>query len=169
MIQNGYFLFLTALIPLVTGFIWYNPKVFGNVWLQASGVDPTPPSPKKMMITFALTYLFGLFLSTMMMPLTIHQMGVLSVFEGDATVKTEGSEAYLFIKSFFANYGDRFRTFKHGALHGTIASLFFALPIIGVMSLFEKKGFKYIAVHVGYWMLTLAIMGGLICQFIKLN
>lgn len=169
MIQNGYILFLIALIPLVVGFVWYNPKVFGNVWLKASGVDPKPPSTKQMLITFALTYVFGLFISTMMMPLTIHQMGLLSVFEGDPTAKTEGSEAFLFIKSFFATYGDRFRTFKHGALHGTIASLFLALPVIGVVSLFEKKGFKYIAVHVGYWIITLAVMGGLVCQFVKLN
>ena len=45
-----------------------------------------------------------------------------------------------------------------------IAGLFFALPIIGVISLFERKGFKYIAIHAGYWTLTLTLMGGILCQ-----
>ena len=70
------------------------------------------------------------------------------------------------MKHFFETYGNRFRTFKHGALHGTIAALFFSLPILGTMSLFERKGFRYIAIHVGYWVVTLALMGGALCQFI---
>lgn len=28
----------TALIPLVMGFIWYNPKVFGNIWMKEIGL-----------------------------------------------------------------------------------------------------------------------------------
>jgi len=31
--------------------------------------------------------------------------------------------------------------------------------------MFERRGFKYIAIHGGYWMLTLGLMGGIICQF----
>ena len=35
----------------------------------------------------------------------------------------------------------------------------------GTNALFERKGFRYIAVNAGYWILTLMIMGGIICQF----
>lgn len=31
---------LAALSTLVVGFIWYNPKVFGTIWMQAIGVNP---------------------------------------------------------------------------------------------------------------------------------
>ncbi|MBL7753083.1 MAG: DUF1761 family protein, partial [Chitinophagaceae bacterium] len=30
----------TAIIPLIVGFIWYNPKVMGTVWMKAAGVSP---------------------------------------------------------------------------------------------------------------------------------
>jgi hypothetical protein len=44
--------------------------------------------------------------------------------------------------------------------------LFFALPVMGTNALFERKGFKYIAINVGYWTVTLALMGGVICHFV---
>lgn len=34
-----------------------------------------------------------------------------------------------------------------------------------INALFERRGFKYIAIHTGYWLITLAIIGGLMCQF----
>ena len=27
-----------SILPLVTGFIWYNPKVFGTAWMKESGM-----------------------------------------------------------------------------------------------------------------------------------
>ena len=68
--------------------------------------------------------------------------------------------------AFMADYGTAFRTFKHGALHGTIAGLFIALPIIGTNALFERKSAKYIFINSGYWIVTLAIMGGIVCGWV---
>lgn len=31
---NFYMYFITALIPLVIGFIYYSPMVFGNAWMK---------------------------------------------------------------------------------------------------------------------------------------
>jgi hypothetical protein len=28
---------VTALVPMVMGFIWYNPKVLGIAWMRAAG------------------------------------------------------------------------------------------------------------------------------------
>jgi hypothetical protein len=39
------------------------------------------------------------------------------------------------------------------------------LPILATNALFERKGFKYIAINAAYWIITLAVMGGIICQF----
>jgi len=39
------------------------------------------------------------------------------------------------------------------------------LPVMGVNALFERKGFKYIAINVGFWTVSLALMGGIICQW----
>jgi hypothetical protein len=60
-------------------------------------------------------------------------------------------------------YGTNFRSFKHGALHGTIMAVLFAFPILAINALFERKGAKYIFIHLGYWVITIALMGGVIC------
>lgn len=64
-----------------------------------------------------------------------------------------------------ADYGDAFRYFKHGALHGLMTGIFFALPITAINALFEQKSWKYILINAGYWMVTLTIMGGIICAW----
>ncbi len=153
-------LFLAGLIPLVTGSVWYNPKIFGNVWMKSAGMDEEKMKGANMPLIFGLTYLFGCMLASAIMTIVIHQMGFNSIFQGDTT-----AESAAYMKNFFEMYGTRFRTFKHGAFHGTISGLFIALPLIGILSLFERRSFKYIAIHIVYWMLTMALMGGVICAF----
>jgi Protein of unknown function (DUF1761) len=153
-------IFLAGLIPLLTGFIWYHPKVFGNAWMKAAGMNEETMKGANMALIFGLCYLFGCMLATALMNIVIHQMGLNSVLQGDTTPETA---AYM--KNFIELYGNRFRTFKHGTLHGTISALFIALPVLGTVALFERKGFKYVAIHTGYWMLTMALMGGVLCAF----
>jgi hypothetical protein len=61
--------------------------------------------------------------------------------------------------------GTAFRTFKHGAFHGFFGSMIFALPILGTNAMFEQKGWKYILVNMGYWAITLTVMGGVVCAW----
>lgn len=111
-----------------------------------------------MAVIFGTTIVMSLMLAMAVMPAVIHQFGMASVFEGDESLKGVLSDL-------LQKYGDRFRTFKHGVLHGTILGLFFATPVLTINALFEGKKFKYIAVNAGYWIITLALMGGFICQF----
>ena len=74
-------------------------------------------------------------------------------------------EAVKYVNDMMAKYGNEFRTFKHGTFHGTLGGLAFALPILGTNALFERKGFKYIAINVGFWTISMALMGGIICAF----
>lgn len=153
-------IFVAGIIPLITGFIWYNPKVFGNAWMKTTGLTEESMKGANMGLILGVSYLFGCMLASALMTIVIHQMGFNSVFQGDTT-----PEAAAYVKNFFDTYGTRFRTFKHGALHGTIAALFVALPVLGTNALFERKSFKYIAIHTGYWALTMALMGGVLCAF----
>jgi hypothetical protein len=163
---NWYVSFISSLIPIMVGFIWYHPRVFGKAWLKSIHSTEEDLKGRKMLLVFGLCYLFSLMLSIALMPMVIHQMHMFSVFANDATMKDPNSASSLYVKNFFDLYGTNFRTFKHGAFHGALASLFFALPIIGIIALFEKKTFKYVAIHTGYWLVTLALMGGVICNWL---
>ncbi len=156
---------LAALIPLVTGFIWYNPKVFGTSWMKASGLTEESLKGGNMAVIFILCYIFSFLIAVFMTTVVIHQFGLFQTLMNDPELLVEGTETYQYAQDFMTNYGDNFRSFKHGALHGTMAGLFFVLPVLGTNAMFERKGFKYIAVNVGYWTVCLALMGGVICQF----
>lgn len=54
---------VSALLPLVVGAIWYNPKVLGKAWMQASGVTEEQVQTGNMLVIFGLTYVFGLLAS----------------------------------------------------------------------------------------------------------
>ena len=88
----------------------------------------------------------------------IHQFGALGMVGGDA------SKALPSYNAFMADYGTAFRTFKHGALHGTITGLFMILPTIGINALYEKRSFKYVMISGGYWIVCFMVMGGIICM-----
>lgn len=80
-------------------------------------------------------------------------------------MKDANAESTIWYNDTMARYGNNFRTFKHGALHGTLGSIFFVLPILGIIGLFERKGFKWTMIHWGYWAISMALMGGIICQW----
>jgi hypothetical protein len=73
------------------------------------------------------------------------------------------SKALPSFQAFMTDYGSAFRTFKHGALHGFMTGLFFALPLIGVGALYERRSWKYVLIAGGYWSITCLLMGGIIC------
>ena len=156
---------LTALLPLVIGFIWYNPKVLGTAWMKAADVSEDKMKGANMPLIFGLTYLLSLAATLIIYTIVVHQVHMNSILMNEVGFGTEGSEIQNFLTDFMAKHGKNFRTFGHGALHGTIAGFLFVTPIMAINAMFERKGFKYIAINAGYWIICLALMGGLICQF----
>ncbi|WP_282080752.1 DUF1761 domain-containing protein [Aquimarina algiphila] len=156
---------LAALIPMILGFIWYNPKVFGTAWMNACGFTQEDLKGGNMALIFILSYVFSLFLAFILNTLVIHQFGFFSSIMNEPGLTETGTETYQYAQDYMAKYGNNFRTFGHGALHGTMIGLMVVLPVMGTNALFERKGFKYMAVNNGYWIVCLALMGGVICQF----
>lgn len=149
---------IAAVAALVIGAIWYNPKIgFGNLWLRESGMTEEKMKSGNMLIIFGLSLVFAAMLAGLLMQFTNHQWGALAMTGGDPENAKASFEAFM------TDYGNDFRTFKHGALHGTIFGIAGALPIIGTIALFERKSAKYIFVNAGYWIVTLAVMGSLLC------
>jgi hypothetical protein len=146
-----------AFATLVIGFVWYNPKVFGTIWMNETGMTEERAKQGNMLKIFGFTFLFSLMISFATPGLVIHQMGAFGMIGGDEAKALPSYAAFL------ADYGDKFRTFKHGALHGLLSGLFIALPIIGVNAMFDQKSWKYIFITAGYWTVTLIVMGAIIC------
>ena len=113
-----------------------------------------------------LALLLGLVLSIFFIPTVIHSNHLASlVFQPGVGPAEAGSQAMQDATAFFNKYGTNFRTFKHGVFHGVLAALFCVWPVIGFNALFERRGWKYVAIHVGYWVITFALMGGVVCAF----
>ncbi|MDI1303854.1 MAG: DUF1761 domain-containing protein [bacterium] len=152
-------LLVAAFSTLVVGFIWYNPKVFGTIWMKESGMTEEKMKGGNMLMIFVVSFIYAFFISFVLQYLTIHQTGALGMVGGDASIAKPSYAAFM------TDYGMAFRTFKHGALHGFMAGLFLALPVIGTNALYERRSFKYTLVTGGFWIVCFMIMGGIICAW----
>ncbi len=124
---------LAALVPLIMGFIWYHKALFGKAWMAATGITEEKAKEANMPLTFGLSLL----------------LAALMAF-------------------FFVNFNNSpgqegvFDTFKHGAAHGLVIGLFIALPIMVTNGMFEQKTWKHMLINLGYWLVTMALMGGIV-------
>lgn len=150
---------VAALVTLPIGFIWYNPKVFGTVWMRESGMTEEKAKGANMVKVFGFTILFSFMIAFMLNQIVIHQVGAVQLAGGDP------AKALPSFHAFMEDYKDAHRSFGHGVLHGVIAGIFFALPLIAINSLFERKSWKYILINAGYFIVSLGIMGGIICAW----
>lgn len=161
MLPNFLVLIGASFVPMILGYIWFHPKAFGgDTWYDLAGLtgdDRSDVSPVKLLSTMLLNFLiaFGLY------SLVVHQFATFNMVGGDIELLKSGTPA-----AFLAEYGQTFRTFGHGAFHGIFpGTLMFVVPVLGYVTIFEKKSFKYFLVYLGYWAISLALMGGILCQW----
>jgi len=155
---NWIAILLAALSALVIGFIWYNPKVFGNIWMKEIGMTHEDVKGTNMFKMLAGTFVYAFLISFILQFLVIHQLGAYGMIGGDPTLAKPSFTAFM------ADYGTAFRTFKQGALHGFMSGLFLALPLLGTSALYEKRSFKYVLIAGGFWVVCFTVMGGIICM-----
>ncbi len=162
---NFIVIILAALIPMIIGAVWYNPKLLGNAWMRESGVTQDQINSGNMIKILEFSLFFSFLIGFSLQFMVIHQWHLNSIIINEVNYSNPDSEARIWLSKTMENYGNNFRTFKHGLFHGTLVGFLFAFPLIGINSLFERKSFKYIFIHAGYWMITMALMGGVICAF----
>lgn len=136
---NWLALIAAAILPLVTGFIWYNPKFFGTAWMKETGMTEEKAKSMNPGKTYGLAVIFAFFLAFYI---------YMTALVGGPDDMRHGTEAYM--------------TFKHGATHGALLGLLVGLPMFATNALFEMKSAKYVLINVGYWILTMALMGGIV-------
>lgn len=157
--ENLIALAAAALIPLLVALVWYSPFIAGRT-VAASNLTDHPRTPARNALRILLFLLLGAVLVGAMIPVTIHQSHIYSLFAGLPQAEMETASADL-----MAKYGTAFRTFKHGAFHGTLSAIFMALPVLGISALTERKRGKVVLAHLGYWIITMALVGGVVCGF----
>jgi hypothetical protein len=123
---------LSAIIPMVMGFIWYHKALFGTMWMKETGITEEKAKEANMAVTFGVSLLLSAMLS-------------------------------FFLLNFNNSPGQEgpFDTFGHGAAHGLIVGLFIVVPVFITNGLFEQLSWKRMLINVFYWLVTIAIMGGI--------
>ena len=164
MIGNPLILLGAAIIPMLVGAVWYGP-IFGKAWMNTNGFTEEDLKGGNMLMILGLSFVFSVLLAAGISGLTVHQSAIAQLFAMHPDFKTTGTEVNTLFTSLMDTYGDRHRTFGHGAVHGVIGAVMFALPLIAINSLFERREAKYIFIHFGYWLVTFTLMSGVICQF----
>ena len=162
---NFYWFFIAGLIPLVVGAIYYHPKVAGTAWMRVNQFTEEDISKGNMAVIFGFAYLLGVIASFFMSYIVIHQGGVFGTMYPE--VMESGSAAQAEFNELMAKYGDNSRDFGHGALHGGMAALMFAFPVIAINALFERRSWKYVLIHTIYWVISLTLVGGTICATLE--
>jgi len=152
--------FLISFLPLLIGYYWYSPNSFISKWSGEKFNSPRQLSVSKLVLYFVLNlaFVYGY------MNLIIHQMGFYELFFTD--IMKGSAEAKQITEEFLSVYGSKHRHFGHGVFHGVINAFVIALPFIGIHALLENRQFKYMIHHFMYWLVTSAIVGGLISQFV---
>ena len=148
---------VAAVAALAIGALWYNPKVFGTAWMRESDMTPEKMQKGNIAVIFGVVLVFAALLALLLVQFTNHDFGAVQMIGGDPSTAKPSFEAFM------ADYGNAFRSAKHGALHGALFAVLGALPILGTNALFERKSWKYIFINVGYWLVTLTVMGAILC------
>jgi hypothetical protein len=162
---NFLYIVLAALIPMIIGFIYYHPKVVGGAWMKASGVTDETMKGANMGIIFGASLLLSFLVSVSIAMFVTHQTDLHSMFNDLDGYGVEGSAITNLMTEALAISGDRYLSFSHGAFHGTLIGLLFVFPIMATNNLFERRPFKLTVINAVYWIITLALMGGVLCQF----
>jgi hypothetical protein len=124
---------IAALIPMFMGFIYYHPKVFGKAWMDSLGLKEEDLKKGNMGIILGISIVMSILLSMFLL----------------VNVDGPGQEG-------------PFDSFKHGAFHGTLIGIMVAMPVLVTNGLFERKNLKNLAINTVYWVITLALMAGVI-------
>lgn len=166
---NWWLTFLIALVPLAVGAVWYGP-LFGKLWQREAGVTDEQMENANMLKIFGLSYVYSVLVTLLLHMVVIHQFGLSGMFGMLPEWNDAGSVLWQDLTALDTKYGmfTRHMHFGHGALHGGSFGLVFVGGIISINGLFERKSWKYMLMHTGYWFVCLALIGGLLCQFMKL-
>ena len=132
---------VAGLVPMLLGYLWYN-VLFKKPWMESLGFTQADIEGGNMAVIMGVSVLTSIILA----------LGLKANIE--LTHKDVSDAGELIYTSF--------HTFKHGALHGLMTGVLLGVPALISNSLFQRNTGKNILLNVGYWLLTFAVMGGIL-------
>ncbi len=163
---NYWVIFVAAIVPAVVGALWYSPLLFGKFWQRDANLTDEKLKEANMPLLMVLSYVFSCLIAFGLMGLCNHEIGVVQLYsslegfdEVGSAAQTDFQNVLLRVKGLHGN------SFGHGVLHGVIAAISLAFPIVAIQGMFNRKSWKSIWLHTGYWVISFAIMGGLVGKF----
>ncbi len=130
---NWFSLVIATLTPMIMGFIFYHPKLFGTAWMSSLGLSEEDFKNQNKVIVFGFAIIMSFILAFFMVNFN----------------NGPGQEGQL-------------DTFLHGAFHGLILGIVVAMPVLVINGLFELRDLKNLAINTLYWIITLMLMGGIV-------
>ncbi|MGB1316089.1 MAG: hypothetical protein ACPG4Y_08710 [Chitinophagales bacterium] len=128
---------VAALAAVILAYVWNN-IIFEDM-AQEKNEHRLPNA-----MYFPLAYIFSFFIAMGLWNQIIGLHGFIKMLKESAAEITE-------------------YPFAHGALHGVQSSFFYGvISVLVLTALLNGKGFKWIFVTVSYWVLAMALMGGII-------
>lgn len=128
-----------AAINMAVGMAWYSKSLFGNSWMQLSGITPSQMDAAKkkgMMQSLVIGFVMALFMAYVLAHATIF---------GIAYTKIGGVTG--------------------GAMSGFWNWLGFVLPVVAGSALWDGKPWKLVAINSGYYLAVLLINGMILASW----
>ena len=136
-------LIVAAIVPFLTGFLWYS-LLLGKQWMASTGKTEEDLKERNIGVIFGVSFLMNLILGFAL------KIFIETTHGGHLACEGVGS----------------YHTVSHGLFHGALYIGFFALPLFMVNGLFERRGQVNTWIHIGYWVLTGALMGAILDAWI---
>ena len=138
---NIWAVLVAGMVPNALGALYYGP-IFGDMWVKSFGDKETNFESKPSYVIYLATLLLGI---------------VISFFMNIAIImshKELGEHGEIILQSH--------ETFGHGAFHGLLFAMTLVVPVILSLGLFHRAQIKNMALNSVYWVLSFAIMGGVL-------
>lgn len=129
---------VAVVAQMVIGFLWFHPSVMGKMWAKANNIELKDMNPENAGMSYGITIL----------------LTIVFTFWLAGNVTGPGQQV--------AADGHSFVTFQHGLAHALALSIMVMLPVFSGPAIFEKRGWKWAVVHVGYWFARMAVAAGIL-------
>lgn len=125
---------LATITPMFIGFFYYHNAVFGKAWMDSISMNDENVKQLNTTVAFGVSIILSFLLSFFLLN-----------FNNDG-INQEGD----------------FDTFAHGVWHGSFIAVTVVTPVIVTNGFFGRKSWKNMLVNIFYWVITLALMGGIL-------